>query len=128
MFLFCIAFAVGVGYIAFRGVNGSTGVNVAINIIQISALIVFSIIALGYRASHPQGASAIHLSNGTAINYNVDQVNVTDDKGKPVQDAWADATPKTDDKGQPVYKQQDRQVTKDDLDKTKTRMRRCWAR
>jgi len=119
MFLFCIVFAVGVGYIAFRGVNGSTGVNVAINIIQISALIVFSIIALGYRASHPQGANAIHLSNGTAINYNVDQVNVTDDKGKPVQDAWADATPKTDDKGQPVYKQQDRQVTKDDLDKTK---------
>ena len=121
MFLFCIVFAVGVGYIAFRGVTGSTGVNVAINIIQISALIVFSIIALGYRASHPQGANAIHLSNGTAINYNVDQVNVTDDKGKPVQDTWADATPKTDDKGQPVYKQQDRQVSKDDLDKAKNK-------
>jgi amino acid transporter len=119
MFLFCIVFAAGVGYIAFRGVNGSTGVNVAINIIQISALIAFSLIALGYRASHPQGAGAIHLSNGTAINYNVDQVNVTDDKGKPVQDTWADTTPKTDEKGQPVYKQQDRQVTKDDLDKTK---------
>src|SRR5271169_3249086 len=56
MFLFCIVFAFGVGYIAFRGVNGSTGVNVAINVIQISALIVFSIIALAYRASHPQGA------------------------------------------------------------------------
>jgi amino acid transporter len=120
MFLFCIVFAVGVGYIAFRGVTGSTGVNVAINIIQISALIAFSIIAIGYRASHPQGASAIHLSNGTAINYNVAQVNVTDDKGKPVQDTWADTTPKTDEKGQPVYKQQDRQVTKDDLDKTKS--------
>ena len=119
MFLFCIVFAVGVGYIAFRGVNGSTGVNVAVNVVQISALIAFSIIAIGYRASHPQGASAIHLSNGTAINYNVDQVNVTDDKGKPVQDTWADTTPKTDGKGQPVYKQQDRQVTKDDLDKTK---------
>ena len=51
----------------------------------------------------------------------MDQVNVTDDKGKPVQDTWADATPKTDDKGQPVYKQQDRQVTKDDLDKTKNK-------
>lgn len=119
MFLFCIVFAIGVGYIAFRGVNGSTGVNVAINIIQISALIVFSIIAIAYRSSHPQGSQAIHLSNGTAVNYNVDQVNVTDDKGKPVQDAWADNSPKTDDKGQPVYKQQDRQVTKDDLDKTK---------
>ena len=76
----------GVGYIAFRGVNGSTGVNVAINIIQISALIVFSIIAIAYRTSHPEGSAAIHLSNGTAINYNVEQVNVMDDKGKPVQD------------------------------------------
>jgi basic amino acid/polyamine antiporter, APA family len=121
MILFCIVFALGVGYIAFRGVNGSTGVNVAINIIQISALIVFSIIALAYRSSHPQGAKAIHLSNGTAINYNVDQINVTDDKGKPVQDTWADNSPKTDDKGQPVYKQQDRQVTKDDLDKDKNK-------
>jgi amino acid transporter len=92
---------------------------VAINVIQISALIVFSIMAIGYRASHPQGAHAIHLSNGTAINYNVDQVNVMDDKNKPVQDAWADNSPKTDDKGQPVFKQQDRQVTKDDLDKAK---------
>ncbi len=119
MYLFCIVFALGVGYIAFRGVNGSTGVNVAINIIQISALIVFSIIAIAYRSSHPQGAQAIHLSNGTAINYNVDQVNVLDDKGKPQQDTWADNSPKTDDKGQPVYKQTDRQVTKDDLDKTK---------
>ncbi len=119
MILFCIVFAVGVGYIAFRGVNGSTGVNVAINVIQISALIVFSIIALAYRASHPEGAAAIHLSGGTAINYNVDQANVTDDKGKPVQDTWADNSPKTDDKGQPVYKQQDRTVAKEDLDKTK---------
>src|SRR6516225_575735 len=119
MYLFCIVFAIGVGYIAFRGVNGSTGVNIAINIIQISALIVFAIIALAYRSSHPQGAQAIHLSGGTAINYNVDQVNVMDDKGKPQQDSWADGSPKTDDKGQPVFKQQDRTVAKDDLDKEK---------
>jgi amino acid transporter len=119
MILFCVVFAFGVAYIAFRGVNGSTGVNVAINIIQISALVVFSIIAIGYRLNHPQGSVGYHLSNGAPINYNVDQVNVTDDKGKPVQDTWADSSPKTDDKGQPVYKQQDRQVAKDDLDKAK---------
>ncbi len=119
MYLFCIVFSLGVGYIAFRGVNGSTAVNMAINVIQISALIVFSVMAISYRTSHPEGAQAIHLSNGVAINYNVDQVNVTDDKGKPVQDSWADNSPKTDDKGQPVFKTQDRQVTKDDLDKTK---------
>jgi amino acid transporter len=119
MILFCIVFAFGVAYIAFRGVNGSTGVNVAINIIQITALVVFSIIALAYRLNHPQGSTGFHLSNGAPVAYNVDQVNVTDDKGKPVQDAWADNSPKTDDKGQPVFKQQDRQVTKDDLDKAK---------
>src|SRR5215475_15587649 len=75
MFLFCIAFALGVAYIAYRGVNGSTGVNVAINIIQITALVVFSIIALAYRMQHPQGSVGFHLSGGAPINYQVDQVN-----------------------------------------------------
>jgi basic amino acid/polyamine antiporter, APA family len=121
MYLFCIAFALGVGYIAYRGVNGTTAVNMAINIIQITALIVFSVIALAYRAQHPQGSVGYHLSGGTPVTYQVDQVNVTDDKGKPVQDTWADNSPKTDDKGKPVYKQQDRTVTKDDLDKTKNK-------
>src|SRR6516225_2408630 len=40
MYMFCIAFALGVAYIAFRGVTGTTAVNVAINVIQISALVV----------------------------------------------------------------------------------------
>jgi len=119
MFLFCIVFALGVAYIAYRGVTGTTAVNVAINGIQIAALVVFSIIAIAYRVNHPQGSQGYHLSNGTAINYSVDAVNVADDKGKPVQDTWADSSPKADDKGQPVYKQQDRQVAADDLDKTK---------
>jgi amino acid transporter len=119
MFLFCIVFSFGVAYIAFRGVTGTTGVNMAINIIQIAALIVFSVIAIAYRVQHPQGSQGFHLSNGTAVNYNVESVNVTDDKGKPVQDTWADSSPKTDEKGQPVWKQQDRQVSADDLDKAK---------
>lgn len=119
MMLFCVVFSLGIGYIAFRGVNGTTAVNMAINVIQITALVVFSVMAISYRTSHKEGAQAVHLSNGVAINYNVDQVNVTDDKNKPVQDTWADNSPKTDDKGQPVYKTQDRQVTADDLDKAK---------
>ena len=121
MWLFCIVFSVGVGYIAFRGVNGTTAVNMAINIIQITALVVFSCMAIGYRVSHKEGSVAFHLSSGIPVNYQVETVNVTDDKGKPVQDNWADNTPKTDDKGQPVYKQQDRQVAKDDLDKDKNK-------
>jgi amino acid transporter len=119
MWLFCVVFAIGVGYIAYRGVNGTTAVNMAINIIQISALVVFAVMAIMYRSSHPDGSVGWHLSNNTPVNYNVAQVNVTDDKGKPVQDTWADNSPKVDDKKQPIWKQQDRQVTKDDLDKTK---------
>jgi amino acid transporter len=119
MFLFCIVFGLVVGYIAFRGVNGSTAVNMAINIIQITALLVFAVIAIAYRVNHAEGSPGFHLSGGNVVSYNVDSVNVTDDKGKPVQDTWADNSPKTDDKGQPVYKQQDRTVTKDDLDKAK---------
>jgi amino acid transporter len=119
MWLFCIVFSLGVGYIAYRGVNGTTAVNMAINFIQISALVVFAIMAISYRAKHPDGSVGWHLSGGTPIQYNVDSVNVTDDKGKPVQDTWANGDLKVDDKKQPIWKQQDRTVTKDDLDKTK---------
>ncbi len=119
MWLFCIVFSLGVGYIAYRGVNGTTAVNMAINIIQISALVVFSVMALSYRSSHPDGSVGLHLSNGTPVDYNVAQVPVLDDKNKPVQDTFADNSPKVDDKNQPVFKTQDRQVAADDLDKVK---------
>src|SRR5215470_2746648 len=47
MALCAIATAFVCGYIAYRGVTGSTGVAVAINIIQISALLVFAVMAIG---------------------------------------------------------------------------------
>src|SRR6202795_5200415 len=46
MLLFCIVFSFGVAYIAYRGVVGSTGVGMAINVIQITAFLVFSVIAI----------------------------------------------------------------------------------
>src|SRR5579862_5483043 len=49
MILFCIVFSFGVAYIASRGVGGTTGVNAIINVVQITALLVFTVIALGYR-------------------------------------------------------------------------------
>ena len=58
MGLVAVIFSLGVAYIAHRGVNGSTGVNIAINVIQISALLVFSVLALGYRMNHPPGSVA----------------------------------------------------------------------
>src|SRR3984893_12528987 len=71
MGLVAILFSLGVAYIAHRGVNGSTGVNIAINVIQISALLVFSVLALGYRMNHPPGSVAWQFdsTSGEAYQY-----------------------------------------------------------
>ena len=81
MIVFCVVFALGVAYIAYRGVSGTTGVNMAINIIQITALLVFTVIAITYRLQHPQDSKGYHLSNGNVVDYQVAQTDVVDDKG-----------------------------------------------
>jgi amino acid transporter len=91
MFLFCIVFALGVAYIAFRGVTGTTSVNMVINIVQITALIVFSLIAIAYRMQHPEGSRGLQLVNGVPVDYVVAQEPVLEN-GKP----------KLDSAGQPV--------------------------
>jgi amino acid transporter len=80
---FCVIFALGVAYIAYRGVVGATGVNIAINVIQISALIVFSVIAIGYRMSAKDGAIAYSLDpDGNVIKINLATFKVDKD-GNP---------------------------------------------
>jgi len=71
MMVFAILFALGVSYIAHRGVTGSTAVNIAINVIQISALLIFSVIAIGYRLNHPPGSVAWQFDSvsGDAYTY-----------------------------------------------------------
>jgi basic amino acid/polyamine antiporter, APA family len=73
MFMMAVAIATsfGVAYIAYRGVNGSTAVNIAINVVQISALLVFSVLALGYRMNHPPGTEAWQFDSmsGDAYTY-----------------------------------------------------------
>src|ERR1700687_2942937 len=66
-----IVFALGVGWIAHRGVNGSTSVNIGINIIQISALLVFSVMLLSYRISHKPRSEAWQFDSvsGEAYSY-----------------------------------------------------------
>lgn len=83
---FCILFAGGVAYIAFRGVTGTTGVNMVINIVQISALLVFSVMAVAYRAQHPEGSRGLQLVNGVPVDYVVAQEPVMEN-GKPKLDA-----------------------------------------
>jgi len=96
-----------VAYIAYRGVNGTTAVNMAVNIIQITALLVFSVIAIAYRVQHKQGSTGFHLSNGVAVNYVVAQDTVKDDKGNPTPVLDANNKPTMDKDGKPVYQMTD---------------------
>ena len=52
-----VAFALTTGYIAFRGVTGSTRTAFWINVIQLAALVVFSTLAIIYRMANPEAAS-----------------------------------------------------------------------
>src|SRR5215467_13213749 len=71
MALVAVVFSFLVAYIAYRGVVGATSVNIAINVIQISALVVFSVLAYGYRANHPPGSQAwqFDATSGDAYTY-----------------------------------------------------------
>ena len=109
MFIFCGVFPLGVAYIAYRGITGTTAVNVAINLIQIAALLIFSVIAIGYRTQHPQGSVGFHLSNGIAVNYQVAQVVQKDDKGNPVPVLDANGKPTLDKDGKTVCQMIDAQ-------------------
>ena len=72
MMLCSVLTAIVVGYIAFRGVNGSTSINIAINVIQISALLVFSVMALSYRINHAPGSVAYNFDAQTGAAYTYD--------------------------------------------------------
>ena len=71
MFMMAVAvvFSFAVAYIAHRGVNGSTSVNIAINVIQISALLVFAVMAFSYRSTHPAGTPGWQFDSGSGDAY-----------------------------------------------------------
>ncbi len=107
MMLVAILFSFGVAYIASRGVNGSTAVNIAINVIQISALIVFSVMALGYRMNHPPGSVAYQFdsASGEAYTYEflTEKQNVNGQQTDViVRDSAGVPKPKLDAAGKPV--------------------------
>jgi basic amino acid/polyamine antiporter, APA family len=58
--LSCVAvgFAAVTGYIAYRGISGSTLVAIAINVIQITCLVAVSIVFIWFRLAHPHAHSA----------------------------------------------------------------------
>jgi amino acid transporter len=49
-------FAALVGYIAYRGISGSTTTALFVNIIQLVALVVFAVLAIAYRVMNPEAA------------------------------------------------------------------------
>jgi amino acid transporter len=67
--LVAIGFALMVGFIAVRGINGSTLTNLVINIIQLTSLVIFSALAIIYRLRNPDGATFGALGDGTPIGH-----------------------------------------------------------
>ncbi len=60
-------FSFAVGYIAYRGVNGSTTTALMINVIQLTALAVFAVIAIIYRTGNPDHTTFVFSSPGDVM-------------------------------------------------------------
>lgn len=57
-----IGFAAVTGYVAFRGVTGSTRTSIWINVIQLVSLVLFSGLAIWYRVTNPDHSAAWSFS------------------------------------------------------------------
>ena len=107
MMAVAVVFSFAVAYIAYRGVNSSTSINLAINVIQITALLVFAVLALGYRTSHPPGSVAYQFdsTSGEAYTYEF-KTTTTVVSGVSTdtidRDAQGAPLPKLDAAGKPV--------------------------
>jgi len=83
MMLVAIVFSFAVAWIAHRGVAGSTNVSIAINVIQITALLIFAVMAFSFRSSHPAGTPSWQFDSmsGDAYTYEFQTEKVSDGKG-----------------------------------------------
>jgi amino acid transporter len=100
MALVAIVFSFFVAWIAQKGAGASTAVNLAINVVQISALVVFSVLALGYRTSHPTGAPALNYDSQTLSTYTYQYATAKD--GSVMRDASGTPLPLLDSAGKQV--------------------------
>ncbi len=53
-----VLFSIFVGMIAMRGISGSTNISIIINIIQLTTLVIFSVLAIHFRNSNPLAVPA----------------------------------------------------------------------
>jgi basic amino acid/polyamine antiporter, APA family len=65
--IICAAFAVLNGWIASRGVTGSTMTSIIINVVQLTTLVIFSVLAIYYRLSNPDGATEWTFSSALDV-------------------------------------------------------------
>jgi amino acid transporter len=100
MALIAVIFSFFVAWIASKGAGASTAVNLAINVIQISALVVFSVLALGYRSSHPAGSPAFQYDGQSLATYTYQFATAKD--GSTMRDATGTPLPLLDSAGKPV--------------------------
>jgi amino acid transporter len=101
MALVAVVFSFFVAWIAQKGAGASTAVNLAINVIQISALLVFSVLALGYRVNHPTGAPGFQYDSQTLSTYTY-QFATSPKDGSTMRDASGAPLPLLDAAGKPV--------------------------
>jgi len=102
-----VVFSFAVAYIAYRGVNSTTFINLAINVVQITALLIFAVCAVKYRIDHQPGSVAWQFDPSTseAYQYEFKTVPVTTagvTTETIVRDAAGVPVPKLDASGQPV--------------------------
>jgi amino acid transporter len=100
MALVAVVFSFAVAWIAEKGASTSTGVNMAINVIQISALVLFSILAIGYRVNHPEATPARQYDATTLATYDYEFSTKPD--GTIIRDANNVPQPSLDKAGKPV--------------------------
>jgi len=100
MALVAVAFSFFVAWIASKGAGTSTSVNIAINVVQISGLIVFSMLALGYRTSHPSGSPGFQYDSRSLATYSYQFAIGTD--GSTLRDASGTPLPLLDAAGKPI--------------------------
>ena len=104
MAVVAVVFSFFVAWIAQKGVGASTAVNLAINVIQISALLVFSVLAIGYRTSHPSGTTGptAYQYDGQSLATYAYQFKTDPKDGSIVRDAGGTPLPLLDSAGKPV--------------------------
>jgi len=100
MGLVAVVFSFFVAWIASKGAGASTAVNIGINLVQISALVVFAVLALQYRASHPSGSTGFQYDSQTLSTYTYQFATAKD--GSTLRDASGNPLPLLDAAGKPV--------------------------